>query len=98
MNKLNFESRISLTRKNEELIKTVEELSSCYETREEFALKNSHLYAIRTSEICGPAVCVFGILVGVIAVAVAAAIAWVKVLPENSYDEISDRSIYSDIV
>jgi len=55
MGNLCFENRVSLTRKSEDIAKTVAELSSCYAKREEFALKNPHaLGAMRTSEICDP--------------------------------------------
>jgi len=67
MNSLSFENRISLARKSEDIVRAVEELSSCYAKREEFALKNSHLLPIRTSEICTPIfVCVAAVIAGVV--------------------------------
>ena len=102
MNKLNFESRISLTRKNEELIKTVEELSSCYAKREEFLLKSphKHLLAMHTSEICGPGVCVAALFVLAVAAVAVLAIALADVIgyQERMSYAMSDVSIYSNIV
>ena len=54
MKNLSFENRTSLTRKSESIIKTIEELSSCYVEREKFALLNPHAQIIRTSEIFPP--------------------------------------------
>ena len=52
MNNSIFENRVSLSRKNEDIVKTVEELSSSYAKRLNFASKHLHDYPImRTSEI-----------------------------------------------
>ena len=67
MANLNFENRISLTRKSESLAQIVEELSASYEKRESFTSMNL-LPQIRTSEIGG----LFA-AVGVLAFAVAVA-------------------------
>ena len=72
MNNLAFENRVSLYRKSEDIVKTVEELSSSYEKRVDFASKNLNAYPIimRTSEIG-----VGGTFFMIVAIAAAAAVA-----------------------
>ena len=77
MNKLNFENRVSLSRKSDDLIPVIENLSSSYAKRVEFASKNSHLFTTysKTSEICGPGFCAIPVAVFAYAYAVFVAIA-----------------------
>ena len=100
MNSLNFENRVFLTRKNEELIRIVEELSSCYAKREEFALKNPHphLHALHTSEICAPGICFAAAAILVVLLAETVAVVhsivgcWAKTVP-CVYEEATDMMI-----
>ena len=77
MRNLSFENRASLSQKSDDLVRIVEELSSSYAKREEFAIKMSHLSSeMRTSEICtGPVFfCAVLTFVAVLNVAVAATV------------------------
>ena len=110
MKNSSFENRVSLTRKNENLIRTVEELSSCYAKREEFALKNSYAFPMHTSEICLPVgFCAFVIAAGAYVYAVAAAAAavvelvwfvlaaWTIASGESNNIAIADFTTYKNI-
>ena len=73
MNSLNFENRVSLTRKSENLAKIIEELSSSYEKRESFAAIKI-LPQLHTSEV-GLAV-VFVLIAAVIAIGGVITMGW----------------------
>ena len=111
MKNLSFENRVLLTRKRENLTKAVEELSSSYAKREEFASENSHVFTTYTSEICSPLgfICIaaaivyaLGAVVAAVGVAIAAVAAvGVWVVPDDrDSDSIAmiDSTIYKNIV
>lgn len=113
MGNLNFENRISLTRKSEDFLKAVEELSFCYAKREEFALKNPHILRTMhsTSEVCSPffvcaavaIVAVGGFMYAAVVAIVAAAVGFSTCVGVTGYDdegicEIIDFTTYKNIV
>jgi hypothetical protein len=108
MANLNFENRVSLTRKSEDLIKVVEDLSSNYQNRENFFCTPKNNSEIKTSEICTiGAVCFayMGFFAWAAAIAVGAVLAgawrWVmckaEVLPCYDYAML-DSVNYKNIV
>jgi len=104
MNSLSFQNRVSLSRKSEDITRTVEELSSCYAKREEFAVSNPHAFAMRTSEICVPLpvfVCGFyafvGAVMAVVAGVVAAVGAAVLLWPAIDSLAMADFTTYKNI-
>ncbi|MDR1181372.1 MAG: hypothetical protein LBL13_05295 [Bacteroidales bacterium] len=52
MTNLSLKNRVSLTRKSEDLIKVIEDLSSNYQNRENFFCMPQNNSEIKTSEIC----------------------------------------------
>jgi hypothetical protein len=102
MNRFNFENRVSLTRKSEDLINTVDELSSCYEKRLDFVSKNLITYPTsRTSEIStAAAVASFLALAAVLAIAAFYVVAAASMLfwDHNDFNSMVDSYTYKNIV
>jgi len=108
MNSLSIENRVSLSREREngDILKKVEELSSSYANREDYALNHSNVFKRYTSEICTvPGVCLaivvgavytFGVVVSAGAVLIVG-VNWVGV--HNVFDSaMVDSVIYRNIV
>ncbi len=101
---LDFENRVSLTQKNENLKEIIESLASDYKNREDFLGTPCSNTEIKTSEVCsgGYLVCAAGVGIVFIAAVIAsvyAAVAGFSWAIGYNYDTIEvDSVIYKNIV